>query len=88
MEAGSAPQPTLAEIRKQYGEHLTDEELLLRYLIPGPDVDAMQAAGHAIKPVYPLAGDGGIAWLKDALGSSTARTLQVTRDGVSVSLRR
>src|SRR3712207_877392 len=35
-----APQPTLKEIRAQYGERLSDEELLLRYLIPGPDVDA------------------------------------------------
>ena len=31
---------------RDYGEHLSDEELLLRYLIPGPDVDAMYAAAQ------------------------------------------
>ena len=34
------------EIRREYGDDLSDEELLLRYLIPGPDVDAMYAAAH------------------------------------------
>lgn len=39
------PQPSLREIRSQLGENLSDEELLLRFLMPGPDVDAMLAEG-------------------------------------------
>jgi len=50
MLAWQPPQPSLKEIRREYGERLSDEELLLRYLIPGPDVDAMYAAGRRIEP--------------------------------------
>jgi oxaloacetate decarboxylase alpha subunit len=52
----SPPQPTIEEIRREYGQKLSDEELLLRYLIPGPDVDAMYAAGKSIEPVIRWAG--------------------------------
>jgi oxaloacetate decarboxylase alpha subunit len=82
------PQPSLADIRREYGERLSDEELLLRYLIPGPDVDAMYTAAHPIEPVYPLGGPQGLAWIRDVLKSSSARRLSVSRDGVSITLRR
>ena len=82
------PQPSLAEIRRDYGEHLTDEELLLRYLIPGPDVDAMYAAARPIEPVYPLGGRNGLGWLNDVMASTSARTLTASRGGVSITLRR
>jgi len=43
------PQPSLAELRDQYGgRSVTDEELLLRYMVPAADVDAARA-----QPVYP-----------------------------------
>ena len=43
------PQPSLAELRDQYGgRFVTDEELLLRYMVPAADVDAARA-----QPVYP-----------------------------------
>lgn len=88
LAAGGAPQPTLAEIRRQYGEHLSDEELLLRYLIPGPDVDAMYSAGQPIEPIYPVTGPLGLTWLGDVMATVKGRAVSVTRDGVSVSLRR
>ena len=82
------PQPSLAEIRRDYGEHLSDEELLLRFLIPGPDVDAMYAAAKPIEPVYPLGGPNGLGWLGDVMSSTSARSLTATRGGVSITLRR
>jgi oxaloacetate decarboxylase alpha subunit len=88
MEQSHAPQPSLAEIRKEYGERLSDEELLLRYLIPGPDVDAMYAAHRPIEPVYPLGGTRGLSWLKDLMASSSARTVTAARGPISVTLRR
>jgi oxaloacetate decarboxylase alpha subunit len=88
MAQPHAPQPSLAEIRKEYGEHLSDEELLLRYLIPGPDVDAMYAAARPIEPIYPLSGPRGLTWLKDLMETSTGRSVSATRGGVTVSLRR
>jgi oxaloacetate decarboxylase (Na+ extruding) subunit alpha len=43
------PQPSLRELREQYGgQHLSDEELLLRYMVPLED---LQAAGPP-KPGY------------------------------------
>ena len=80
--------PSLAEIRREYGKHVSDEELLLRYLIPGPDVDAMYAAARPIEPVYPLGDGSGLGWLRDVLASSSARALTASRGGVSISLRR
>jgi oxaloacetate decarboxylase alpha subunit len=85
---GEPPQPSLAEIRRDYGEHLSDEELLLRFLIPGPDVDAMYAAAKPVEPVHPLTGPNGLGWLGDLLRHPQGRSLTATRGGVSVTLRR
>jgi oxaloacetate decarboxylase alpha subunit len=85
---GEAPQPSLAEIRGDHGEHLTDEELLLRFLIPGPDVDAMYAAAKPVEPILPLTGPSGLSWLGDLLRHPSGRSLSASRGGVSVSLRR
>jgi oxaloacetate decarboxylase alpha subunit len=88
IEVGHAPQPSLQEIRASYGENLSDEELLLRYLIPGNDVDAMYAADQPIEPILPLGGPDGLPWLRDLLAASEARGLSATRGGVSITLRR
>jgi oxaloacetate decarboxylase alpha subunit len=88
MDAGHAPQPTLKEIRAEYGENLSDEELLLRYLIPGEDVETMYRADNPIVPSRPLGAPAGLPWLRDLLRNGEARGLSVTRDGVSVTLRR
>lgn len=88
FEAGGAPQPSLEEIREEYGAELSDEELLLRYLIPGHDVDRMYAADRPIEPIRPLGAPGGMPWLRDLLANSEARGLSATRGGVSVTLRR
>jgi oxaloacetate decarboxylase alpha subunit len=85
---GAPAQPSLAEIRHQYGENLSDEELLLRYLMPEPDVDAMYAAGTPIKPVLPVGGPGGLGWLGDVLASKAGRSISTSRGDVSVTLRR
>jgi oxaloacetate decarboxylase (Na+ extruding) subunit alpha len=88
MEVGHAPQPTLKEIRAEYGENLSDEELLLRYLIPGNDVEAMYAAERPIEPIRPIGGPEGLPWLRDLLANSEARGLSASRGGISVTLRR
>ncbi len=88
MDVGHAPQPSLKEIRAEYGENLSDEELLLRYLIPGEDVENMYEADNPIEPIRPLGGPGGLPWLRDLLRDSEARGVSATRGGVSVTLRR
>jgi oxaloacetate decarboxylase alpha subunit len=81
------PQPTIEEIRAEYGKDLSDEELLLRYLIPGPDVDAMYAAGKPIEPVYPLGGSQGLAWIKDVIDRPAKRAVSASRGDVTIELR-
>jgi oxaloacetate decarboxylase alpha subunit len=88
MAAGHAPQPSLKEIRAEYGENLSDEELLLRYLIPGNDVDKMYEADNPIEPIVPIGGPDGLPWLKDVLRATGVRGLSVSRGGVRVTLRR
>jgi oxaloacetate decarboxylase alpha subunit len=88
IDAGHAPQPSLKEIRASYGENLSDEELLLRYLIPGEDVETMYRADNPIEPILPLGGPAGLPWLKDLLRAADARGVSVTRGGVSVTLRK
>ena len=40
------PQPSLKQMRQEYGgQHLSDEELLLRYLVPLDDLERTRAAG-------------------------------------------
>jgi oxaloacetate decarboxylase alpha subunit len=84
----SPAQPTLKEIRREYGERLSDEELLLRYLIPGPDVDKMYAACNPITPVYPLGGAQKLGWIRDVIATGSARTMTASRGDVTISLRR
>ena len=48
MTAWEPPQPTVGELKEQYGDRtMTDEELLRRYLVPAQDVEATRAAGPA-----------------------------------------
>jgi len=47
------PMATLNELRQQLGEHLSDEEFLLRATMPAGQVAAMQAAGPAVRHYNP-----------------------------------
>jgi len=43
FENWQPPQPTLAELRKRFGPGISDDELLLRLLVPESDINAMRA---------------------------------------------
>src|SRR6185503_105442 len=47
------PQPTVGELRKRYGPKMSDEEMLLRAVMPEDQVDAMLAAGPAKRGYNP-----------------------------------
>ena len=48
VQQWSPPQPTIEELKIEYGDRtMSDEELLRRYLVPLPDVEATRAAGPA-----------------------------------------
>lgn len=88
FENWERPQPSITEIRKQFGAHLSDEELLLRVLMRGDHVDAMleagpvpqderRAASNIVKTVRELAAEG-----------RNASRLRVSQPGLSLDLRR
>jgi oxaloacetate decarboxylase alpha subunit len=82
------PQPTLRELRQQYGIGLSDEELLLRILVPGPAVDAMIAAGpipldYPRHDEHPL-----VATLRQAAAFTGARRVHVRNGDLDIQLSR
>ncbi|WP_454688911.1 pyruvate carboxylase [Achromobacter aloeverae] len=82
------PQPSLEELRLQYGgPSLSDEELLLRILVPGSAVDAMIAAGP-IETYYPRADENPLVRTLREVSLSTARNIQVNHGDFSLSLKR
>jgi oxaloacetate decarboxylase alpha subunit len=70
--------PSLAELRKNLGANLSDEEFLLRATMPAGLVDAMRAAGAAARHYDPVA--------KPVM--SLIRQLTARRDLSEVSVRR
>lgn len=80
------PQPSIQEIRHHYGELLSDEELLLRFLMPEPDVDAMYAAGPVQRRLP--AESPQVRWVLDLMSATTARSLAVHAGDVEVTLVR
>ena len=53
MQEWEPPQPTIGELKVQYGDRtMSDEELLRRYLVPLQDVEATHAAGPAARSYH------------------------------------
>jgi oxaloacetate decarboxylase alpha subunit len=88
LQAWSPPQPSIGEIRRQYGPHLSDEELLLRYLIPAEDVDAMYAAGPVRRDLLTGTASPHVRWVQDLMASTTAQAITARHADLTVSLSR
>ena len=86
FEGWQQPQPTLREVRQEYGVQLSDEELLMRTMLPPEDVEATVSAG-------PLATDSAVASklppaLVDMIATQTVNYLEVRWPGWSMTLAR
>jgi oxaloacetate decarboxylase alpha subunit len=78
------PQPSLDELRRQYGD-VSDEELLLRYMVPAEHVDAPRVT----KPTYDYEDQTTVAQLlASALAMNRPKAVRVSRPDVQLSLRR
>jgi oxaloacetate decarboxylase alpha subunit len=85
--AASAPeQPSLAEIRRRYGDPADDDELILRALLPADAIAAMRAAGP-VREDYPVVTPEAAEILR-LLSLSSTRALRYRRAGLDVSLDR
>ena len=81
------PPPTPAELRRQFGSAISDEELLLRAHVPGEQVDAMLAAGPAPRHYNPdLAPTLGL--LTELASRPAVHALAVRKNGLRLSVRR
>jgi oxaloacetate decarboxylase alpha subunit len=84
--AGEPPPLTVAELRQRFGGRISDEELLLRFGMPGAEVDAMVAAGPAVTHYNPDTVP--VLKLLHALAERpAARELTVAKPGFRLSLR-
>jgi oxaloacetate decarboxylase alpha subunit len=84
--ADERPPLDVAELRHRFGARISEEELALRFGMPGEDVDAMVAAGPAVThynpdtvPVLKL--------LRSLDGRPAARELTVDKPGFRLSLK-
>jgi oxaloacetate decarboxylase alpha subunit len=84
--ADERPPLDVAELRQRFGPRISEEELALRFGMPGPEVDAMVAAGPAVThynpDTVPL-----LKLLSSLAGRPAARELTVDKPGFRLSLR-
>ena len=82
-----APPANLEELRRRIGQHLSDEEFLLRATMPAGQVDAMVAAGPARRRYDPS-----VSPILDLVRRLCARTdldyVAIDKAGVKLELRR
>jgi oxaloacetate decarboxylase alpha subunit len=81
------PPPTLAELRRQFGAAMDDEELLLRAVMPSAQVDAMLAAGPARQHYNPELAPV-LALLRGLSRRDVPDELVVDKPGFRLALRR
>lgn len=81
------PQPTLEEIRHAHGDTLSDEELILRFVMPDPDVDAMFAAGP-VQQHLPVAESPEVAMVTELMRSTRASYVALDHGDFSVTVAR
>ena len=86
IQKWTPPQPTIEELKEQHGDRsMTDEELLRRYLVPLPDVEATHAAGPAAREFH-FEDDGmSTSMVLDLLQTSRASFAHVETVGLIVS---
>lgn len=83
--ASPPEQPTLGELQKSFGT--TDpDELILRALVPGHDLEAMRAAGPVARH-YPLAGSE-VQQVRAMVQAINAPYARVATEAMDVTLRR
>ncbi len=89
MQAWQPPQPSIGELKAEYGDRsMSDEELLRRYLVPLQDVQATRAAGPPVT-TYRFADDPLAAAVVDSvLASRRATYAHIETAAASITLRR
>jgi oxaloacetate decarboxylase alpha subunit len=89
LQAWEPPQPTIRELKEQYGDRaMSDEELLRRYLVPRQDVEATHAAGPAARTYHFEDDEVPESLIDDLLAASRIGFAEIETGGFNVTLRR
>jgi len=86
IAANPPEQPTLAELHKRYGTD-NDDELILRALVPEPDLKKMWAAGP-VKTTYPYLSSPELDQVRRLMKIANSPVVQIVSDSFNLSLRR
>lgn len=81
-----APALNPKELRRKFGPHMSDEELLLRAVMPAEQVDAMLAAGPARLGYNPDT-RALVELLRDVTKRRPASDIDIEKPGLKISLR-
>jgi oxaloacetate decarboxylase (Na+ extruding) subunit alpha len=83
------PQPSLEELRKGFGGNLSDDELILRLLVPEKEIAAMRAAGPARRD-YPIKGvkSAAVALIERLMNQPHGHHIEFENADFSISLGR
>jgi oxaloacetate decarboxylase alpha subunit len=84
--ASPPEQPTIEELRKQYGVD-DDDELILRALVPEPDLAKMRAAGPVARD-YPLLSSPELDQVRKLMRVAKSTVVQIRSAKLSVELHR
>jgi oxaloacetate decarboxylase alpha subunit len=85
--AAEPPPPSLAQLRTRFGSAISDEELLLRAVMPVAQVDAMISAGPARRHYNPELAPV-LSLLRGLAGRDVPQQLVVEQPGWRLTLRR
>lgn len=80
------PQPTLAELKKQYGTE-DEDELMLRISVPEADIARMRAAGP-VERDYPLLSSPELERVRKLMMLTSSPVIEIKSAAMNVSLRR
>jgi oxaloacetate decarboxylase (Na+ extruding) subunit alpha len=84
--ANPPPQPTLADLKKQYGTE-DEDELILRATVPEADIAKMRAAGP-VKRTYPLLSSPELEQVRRLMKLTGTAVVEVKSAAMTMSLRR
>jgi oxaloacetate decarboxylase alpha subunit len=78
------PQPSLPELRQRFGESISDDELILRLLVPENDIDVMRATPRRERDFAPTTKE--MRFIRELVETSVGAHLHVEGPGFSLTL--
>jgi oxaloacetate decarboxylase (Na+ extruding) subunit alpha len=84
--ANPPPQPSIEELRAEYGTQ-DDDELILRALVPGEGLEKMRRAGP-VRTTYPYLSSPELDQVRRLMTLATSAVVEIKTAGFELSLRK